>query len=98
MLVGEGSSNGRDRVSTFRTVVAVSAHGSDEFREIAEQATILRVLVGSGVHGTAVEGQDDRDEMGICVEPPEYVVGLRSFEQYIFRTQAEGVRSGPGDL
>ncbi len=82
----------------FRTVVGMNAHGSDEFRVIADQATILRVLVGSGLHGTAVEGQDDRDEMGICVEPPEYVIGLRTFEQYIFRTQAEGVRSGPGDL
>ena len=27
---------------------------------------ILRVQVGSGVHGTAVSGQDDRDEMGLC--------------------------------
>ena len=76
----------------------MNAHGSEEFRRIAEGGTILRVLVGSGVHGTAVEGQDDRDEMGICIEPPEYVVGLRPFEQYIFRTQPDGARSGPGDL
>jgi uncharacterized protein len=79
-------------------VLPVNPHSSDEFRRVAEQAMILRVLVGSGVHGTAVDGQDDRDEMGICVEPPEYVVGLRRFEQYIFRTQPEGARSGPGDL
>jgi hypothetical protein len=26
------------------------------------------------------------------------VIGLREFEQYIFRTQPEGARSGPGDL
>ena len=37
---------------------------------------ILRVQVGSGVHGTAVSGQDDRDEMGLCLEPPEFVTGL----------------------
>src|SRR2546430_5810567 len=74
------------------------SHGGEENRRIAETGTILRVLVGSGVHGTAVEGQDDRDEMGICIEGPEYVIGLRSFEQYQFRTQPEGVRSGPGDL
>lgn len=37
---------------------------------------ILRTQVGSGVHGTAISGQDDRDEMGICLEPPEYVTGL----------------------
>jgi hypothetical protein len=45
----------------------------------------------------AASGQDDRDEMGICVEPPEYL-GLSHFEQYLYRTQPEGHRSGPGDL
>ena len=28
------------------------------------------------MHGTAIGGQDDRDEMGICLEPPEFVTGL----------------------
>ncbi len=28
------------------------------------------------MHGTAVSGQDDRDEMGLCLEPPEFVTGL----------------------
>jgi len=37
---------------------------------------ILRVQVGSGVHGTSVSGQDDRDEMGICLEPAAFVTGL----------------------
>ena len=38
---------------------------------------ILHAQVGSGVHGTAVVGQDDRDnEMGICLEPPEHVTGV----------------------
>ncbi len=73
-------------------------HSADEFRDLAERGTILRCQVGSGVHGVAIEGHADRDEMGICVEPPEYVIGLRSFEQYIYRTQPEGHRSGPGDL
>jgi hypothetical protein len=73
-------------------------HSSPRFAAIAERGTILRVQVGSGLHGTAIQGQDDRDEMGICVEPAEYVLGLERFEQYIFRTQPEGVRSGPGDL
>jgi uncharacterized protein len=73
-------------------------HSSPQFAEIAGRGTVLRVQVGSGVHGTAIQGQDDRDEMGICVEPPQYVVGLARFEQYIFRTQPEGKRSGPGDL
>lgn len=67
-------------------------------KELALSGEILRGVVGSTAHGTAVEGQDDRDEMGVCMEPPEYVCGLRKFEQYIYRTQPEGVRSGPGDL
>ena len=73
-------------------------HSIDEFSLIAERGTVLQCQVGSGVHGTAIEGQDDRDEMGICIEPPDYVIGLKRFEQYIFRTQPEGARSGPGDL
>jgi hypothetical protein len=51
-------------------------HASEEARRIAERGTVLRVQVGSGVHGTAVSGQDDRDEMGVCLEPPEFVTGV----------------------
>ncbi len=51
-------------------------HASEEGRRIAERGMILRVQVGSGVHGTSIAGQDDRDEMGICLEPPQYVTGL----------------------
>jgi hypothetical protein len=51
-------------------------HASNEARRIAEQGLILRTQVGSGVHGTSISGQDDRDEMGICLEPPEQVTGL----------------------
>lgn len=64
----------------------------------AGSVILLRATVGSTVHGTAVAGTDDRDEMAICIEPPEKVVGLHHFETMIYRTQPEGVRSGPGDL
>jgi predicted nucleotidyltransferase len=69
-------------------------------QEIAEKGLILRGLVGSTVHGVTVDAHDDRDEMGLTVEPPEYVIGLRQFEQYEYRTQGvgSGRRSGPGDL
>ena len=30
---------------------------------------MLRAQVGSGMHGTSITGQDDRDEMGLCLEP-----------------------------
>lgn len=51
-------------------------HASQQAREIAEQGMIVRAQVGSGVHGTAIAGQDDRDEMGICLEPPQFITGL----------------------
>lgn len=81
-------------------------HASEEARRIAEAGTILRVQVGSGVHGTSITGQDDRDEMGICLEPAEYVTGLATvprgtdhaaripFEQY----QRHTVWDEPGGL
>ena len=59
---------------------------------------ILRSVVGSGVHGIAIAGTDDHDEMGVYIEPPEYVLGVqRHRDDYIWRTQPEGVRSGHGD-
>jgi hypothetical protein len=65
-------------------------------RDIAEAGTILRVLAGSTVHGTAVPGSD-RDEMGIAIPPREYVMGLRTFEQWVYRTAVDGARSGVED-
>ncbi len=51
-------------------------HSSELARRVAERGMILRTQVGSGVHGTGLSGQDDRDEMGICLEPPQFVTGL----------------------
>jgi hypothetical protein len=65
---------------------------------LAEDNCVLRAVVGSTVHGLSNPGTDDRDEMGVCIEPPGYVIGLRSFEHWVYRTQPEGVPSGPGDL
>jgi uncharacterized protein len=67
-------------------------------REIAFENEILRGVVGSTCHGTAIDGQDDRDEMAIFIEPPANVCGLTSCNHYIYRDQPEGVRSQPGDL
>jgi hypothetical protein len=67
-------------------------------RDIAERHCILRGLVGSAVHGLSNPGTDDRDEMGVAVEPREYVIGLRRFEHFVYRTRDEGEPSGPGDL
>jgi predicted nucleotidyltransferase len=67
-------------------------------RQIAEDGLILRTTVGSVVHGLSNPGTDDRDEMGVCIEPPEYLLGFRRFEHFVYRTQPEGMPSGPGDL
>lgn len=66
---------------------------------VAFGGEILRSVVGSGVHGIAIEGTDDHDEMGVYIEPPDYVLGITNHrEDYISRTQPEGARSGPGDV
>jgi hypothetical protein len=89
------------------------AHASVEAREIAQQGLKFLVQVGSGVHGTSVAGQDDRDEMGFCIEPPEQVIGLArvptgehgsipfaQFERHTAWDRPGGIRnrSGAGDL
>ena len=81
-------------------------HASEQARRIAEAGLILRAQVGSGVHGTSISEQDDRDEMGICLKPANYVTGLKRvpagvaglssivFEQY----QRHTVWDQPGGL
>ncbi|WP_435595108.1 nucleotidyltransferase domain-containing protein [Tsukamurella tyrosinosolvens] len=67
-------------------------------RDTAVRGEILRTVVGSGVHGIAIAGTDDHDELGVYLEPPEHLLGVEPRrEDYIWRTQPEGVRSGPGD-
>lgn len=69
-------------------------HG-DETVALANE--ILRCEAGSGVHGIALEGTDDHDEMGVFIEPPSSVFGPREHRSYVWRSQPEGARSGPGD-
>jgi predicted nucleotidyltransferase len=69
---------------------------------------ILRVEVGSTVHGCNVDDQDDLDCMGVCIETPEFVTGLEHFEQHQYRDAWQRThtsagsqpqpRSMPGDL
>lgn len=79
-------------------------HATQWHKDIANAGTILRTEIGSGVHGTSVSGYDDRDEMGICIEPPVVVFGLKNFEQYEYHTAWDKPggsvrsRSGHGDL
>lgn len=78
---------------------AAATHTEHGNREVARGGEILRTVVGSGVHGIAIAGTDDHDEMGVFVEPPERVLGIvGDVPHYVFRTQPEGARSGPGDV
>jgi hypothetical protein len=45
--------------------------------QIATRGMIIRSLVGSSIHELELAGTDDRHEMSVCIEPPEYVIGLR---------------------
>jgi hypothetical protein len=76
----------------------MTQHTEHGDREVAMSGEILRTVVGSGVHGIAIAGTDDHDEMGVYVEPPQHVIGVyRPATHYVWRTQPEGARSGPGD-
>lgn len=93
-----GDQNERARRATLNLMSDIISQ-----RVIAEPTTILRGLVGSSVHGLVLPGTDDRDEMGVCVEPRRYVVGFGKFEQWVYRSAAEreghvGARSRAGDL
>jgi uncharacterized protein len=58
---------------------------------------ILRVLVGSQMHGTGDPAGEDTDIMALVIEPKWMVFSSYNFETKQIRTQPEGVRSGPGD-
>lgn len=60
-------------------------------RAEVEAATILRCVVGSSAHGLHLnDGLEDRDEMGICIEPMSVAMSVAApFEQFIYRSAAE---------
>lgn len=70
-----------------------------------EDCTILRGVVGSTIYGINMgDGTEDRDEMGVCIEPAEQAMALSGeFEQFIYRTAVvrtgdNNARSVAGDL
>jgi len=66
--------------------------------DLAYHGEIVRAVVGSKLHGLAVGGQDDTDEMGVYIPGAAHVLGLSEADTFTWRTQPEGVRSGPGDI
>jgi hypothetical protein len=66
---------------------------------LAHENEILHTVVGSGVHGIAIEGTDDEDEMAVFIEPVEHVIGTAERMDIVtYRTKPEGERSEPGDI
>jgi hypothetical protein len=56
-------------------------------QDVALGNEIIRTTVGSGVHGMAIPGTDDHDEMGVYIELPEQILGLMPTAQhYVART------------
>lgn len=59
---------------------------------------ILEIVVGSTLHGTAVDdGLEDLDMMAIVVERPRQFVGFAPTDTWVHRTKPDGVRSEAGD-
>lgn len=65
--------------------------------EIAKRGTFLVREVGSTVHGTNLHADNDLDLTGVCFQPPEYLLGLQNFEQYIYRDALERSKHNPED-
>jgi len=59
--------------------------------------TILRAVVGSTLHGVNnKDGLEDRDEMGVIIEPYDWALTVKEpFEQYVYRSAEE--RTGKSD-
>lgn len=72
--------------------------GALERPELVREHEILLCEIGSTAHGCGVDNQDDLDLMGIFIEPPEYVCGLRFKDHWVAGTSEQHERSGPGDV
>lgn len=68
-------------------------------REIALNGLILNTMAGSRLQGVNTE-DSDTDLLGICIEPPEVMVGIGAdFEQYQFTNKtSKEAKSSPGDV
>jgi predicted nucleotidyltransferase len=83
-----------ERGEDFRKFTGVDGTNS----EIAVANEIIRIVDGSKLYGTSLGSGGDVDEMGVFIEPPEYVIGFHNMDQLKHRDQPEGVKSQDGDL
>jgi hypothetical protein len=62
-------------------------------------SAVLGATVGSTCLGVGVDGEDDRDEMWVCLPKREEILGFDTAEwTRVVRDQEEGVKSQPGDV
>lgn len=50
------------------------------------EETIHLFVGGSALHGAKVQGYDDLDIYGVYVEPPEKILGVDSYEHFVWST------------
>lgn len=72
-------------------------HTTERNWRTANENLILLTEVGSGLHGVTT-GADDQDLQGVCIEPPNVMLGMNQFKLYEYRTQPQGQPSGKGDI
>lgn len=53
---------------------------------------------GSALHGAKVDGYDDLDIYGVYVEPPEKIIGVDSFEHFVWSTSGTDVKNTKDDV
>lgn len=53
---------------------------------MAEENVLFKILAGSHLYGTNIDGSSDRDYLGVFVPDEDYVMGIKRCEQVEFKT------------
>lgn len=53
---------------------------------------------GSKMHGAKLEGTDDTDWYGVFIEPPAKILGVDSYEHFVWTSGGERGGNGPDDV
>ena len=62
-------------------------------------AEIVDLFVGgSALHGAKVTGYDDLDIYGVFIEPPEKIIGVDSYEHFVWSTGTNDTKNGKDDI
>jgi predicted nucleotidyltransferase len=61
-------------------------------------SVIMTFIGGSQLHGAKLEGTDDTDWYGIFIEPPEKIIGIDSYEHFVYSTSTDRYKNNADDL